>query len=76
METKMRASVGGKTEERYQNVIGDLDLTAGDDYMEAKLDAWDYPGEAVNVLIAGKVWVTITLEQAKNLQRELNNVFK
>ena len=59
---------------RYANVIGSLDLIKSDTYMVAKIDDWDYPGEAVLVLLAGKVWLTLSLEQAKNLQTELNKI--
>ena len=71
-----RETKANKISDKYQNVIGDLDLTTGDAFMEAKLDEWDYPGEAVNILIAGKEWITLSLEQTKNLQRELDNVLK
>lgn len=58
----------------YENVLGELDFFYEDGIIQIKLDNWDYPNKAVNILLAGKIWVTLSLEQAKELQKELNKV--
>lgn len=58
------------------HIIGSFDLVYEDGGISAKYDDWDNENEAINILFSKMFMVSVSIADAKELQNELNKIFK
>lgn len=56
--------------------LGSFDLFYEDGGTQVRFENWDYGKEGVEILLAGTIWVTLSLKQAEALQKGLNELLK